>query len=73
MDSIFLTETPHPLRVPREPASDPEYIKHVYCDGARFHVCSWDNFGTRCSEPACILNKRYNERREEITNDRDYY
>lgn len=64
-DNIFLTELPHPLAVPREIASDPDYIKHVYCEGARFHVKSWNTFGTRCSETKCIINKYYNERKNE--------
>jgi len=52
---------------PREPASDPNYIKHVHCDGARFHVLSWSGTHdpitgksgarTHCSEPNCIINK----------------
>lgn len=46
------------LQVPREPASDPKYIKHVYCDGARFHVLSYHSFGIRCSEKNCIYNKQ---------------
>ncbi len=66
MDSIFLDKIPSsPFDVPREPASDPDYIKHVYCDGARFHVKSWSSFGTRCSEPKCIYNKYYNKNKSE--------
>ena len=52
---------------PRKPAeTDPEYIKHVACDGARFHVLSYSGYQdmlgrihsrTRCSEPRCIINK----------------
>lgn len=42
---------------PEEPASDPKFIKHVRCDGARFHVLSWSTKGTHCSEPRCIVNK----------------
>lgn len=41
-----------------EPApSDPEYVKHVICEGARFHTPKWDSRGTHCSEPRCIVNK----------------
>jgi hypothetical protein len=48
-----------PFWPPREPAeSDPKYIKHVVCEGARFHVVHWDNKGAHCSERRCILNKR---------------
>ncbi len=44
---------------PNEPAdSDPNFIKHVHADGARFHVLSYSNLGMRCSEPRCIINKR---------------
>ena len=57
MDAIRLDEIPHPFKVPREPASDPDYIKHVYCEGARFHVISYSDKGRRCSEPNCIINK----------------
>ena len=46
---------------PEEPASDPAYIKHVYCEGARFHVLSWHLINghgeTHCSEERCIVNK----------------
>lgn len=44
---------------PREPASDPRYIKHVSCEDARFHVLSWDANGTLCSEKDCIINKTH--------------
>ena len=41
---------------------DPEYNddgteKHIVCDGARFHVVSWDANGARCSEPNCEMNR----------------
>ena len=65
VDTIIIKSGEEPLFVPREAASDPDYIKHVYCEGARFHVKSWDTFGTRCSEPKCILNKYYNKRKNE--------
>ena len=32
-----------------------KWIKHVHCEGARFHVISW--FPEHCSEPDCIINK----------------
>jgi hypothetical protein len=55
-DIIFLDSIP-PF-VPREGAeSDPAYIKHVQCEGARFHVISYDTQGRHCSEPMCIINK----------------
>lgn len=58
--------------VPREKINpDEKWIKHVHCDGERFHVLSYylvncfsswvhPNEGTlkiRCSEPDCIYNK----------------
>lgn len=43
---------------PRELTSDPRFIKHVECEGARFHVVWWDTEGTHCSEKDCTLNKR---------------
>lgn len=50
---------------PVEKASDPKWIKHVHCNGARFHVPSYSLYenwrGSRavtwCSEPRCVLNK----------------
>ena len=55
-DSIYLeampTASPH---VPAE--SDSSYIKHVHCNGARFHVISYHSDGMKCSEPRCIMNK----------------
>lgn len=54
-DSVSLPEgSREPLP---EPASDPEYVKHVICEGARFHTPSWSSRGQRCSEPRCIENK----------------
>lgn len=58
-DTIYLDEpTNFP---PFERASDKTYIKHVYCDGARFHVISYyliNGEGVqKCSEPNCIMNK----------------
>jgi len=38
--------------------------KHITCEGARFHVLSWSNLGTHCSEENCEINHRtrhYNE------------
>ncbi len=37
--------------------------KHIVCDGARFHVCSWDSNGTHCSEPNCEINHSLNHNR----------
>jgi hypothetical protein len=33
------------------------WVKHVNCEGARFHVISWSTQGKHCSEPKCIINK----------------
>jgi len=30
--------------------------KHIFCDGARFHVSSWDSNGKRCSCKDCEIN-----------------
>ena len=60
-DTIFLEPGSNTLLVPRESASDPNYIKHVDCDGAYFHVQSYsihnDVVKTTCSEKDCIINK----------------
>jgi len=45
---------------------EPEYNadgteKHIVCDGARFHVLSWDSLGTRCSVANCEVNARRNK------------
>ena len=52
---------------------EPEYNedgteKHVVCDGARFHVLSWDTFGEQCSEKNCEINARRAERIERKRN-----
>ena len=58
-DTIFLEKLPNAYEpVPCEEASDPKYIKHVHCEGARFHVLWWDSNGTHCFESKCIINKR---------------
>ena len=52
--------------IPREIIKEGEkWIKHVSCDGARFHVLSYHGKQTilgmkcwvSCSEPDCIYNK----------------
>ena len=33
--------------------------KHIYKEGARYHVIRYDSeFGMRCSEPNCEMNKK---------------
>ena len=55
-DSIYLTKMP--TAAPHLPAeSDPNYIQHVHCNGARFHVLSYTTDGAKCSERQCIINK----------------
>ena len=48
--------------IPREIINpDEKWIKHVRCDGTRFHVLSYylvnGKTKTKCSEPDCIYNK----------------
>ena len=57
-------DTPDTWMVPRVQSEiDSDYIKHVRCEGARFHVLSWslrdDKTHTQCSEKDCIVNKGY--------------
>jgi len=47
-----------PLNRPTEEFVDKDWVKHVHCDGARWHVLWWTTNGTHCSEPRCIINKR---------------
>jgi len=36
------------------------HLKHIVCNGARFHVISWyggtESCGRKCSEPECEIN-----------------
>ena len=64
-DTIFMQDYRYDWTViPVEPASDPDYVKHVVCEGARFHVISYSNLGRKCSEPNCIINKPIKEKFE---------
>jgi len=36
-----------------------EVVKHIVKEGARYHVPSWDNHGTHCSEKDCEINHGY--------------
>lgn len=65
MYTTIRISNPNTWLVPRKKV-DGDWIAHVSCDGARFHVLSWDTFGTRCSEKMCIINKA---RKERIEND----
>jgi hypothetical protein len=44
-----------------------KWVKHVFCDGARFHVMSWSSGpnGARrhCSEKDCVVNRPTKEGR----------
>ncbi len=65
-DTIFLDKQPGDFEfVPREEVEN-GWIKHVHCDGARFHTLSWTTLGTKCSETKCILNKYYQDRQQRI-------
>ena len=58
-ESDYINLEVHTNFPPREEApTDKEYIKHVICEGAHFHVLSYSTQGTHCSEPKCIINKR---------------
>lgn len=54
-DSLSISD-PSTLFPPVEPASIHGFVKHVFCDGARIHVLSWDSYGRRCSQRNCIMN-----------------
>jgi len=53
--------------IPHKKVNENEpWVKHVRCDGARFHVLRWVkvfNKGVeiRCSEPLCIYNRPYSK------------
>lgn len=56
----------HMILVPERLVFGPEYRKcpickqriqkHIICEGARWHVHSWDSNGRHCSEPDCEDN-----------------
>lgn len=64
-DVICLDKIPeYSCDIPRVKVNPNEkWIKHVHCEGARFHVVSYlfyDGgypYTQRCSEPDCIVNK----------------
>lgn len=39
--------------------------KHITCDGAYYHVVSWDHHGERCSEENCEINRDRRRREKE--------
>ncbi len=46
-----------------------KWVKHVVCEGARFHVLSWRKTAagaeTRCSEQNCIINQQGHKKHKE--------
>ena len=32
------------------------FVKHVHCEGARFHVLWWDSTGRHCGVKNCVVN-----------------
>jgi hypothetical protein len=74
-NQIYLDEIPE-LGAPTIKINlNEKWIKHVHCEGMRFHVLRWSGYGngfgrrciaiTRCSEPDCIVNKIADEQIEE--------
>lgn len=59
----------HTILVPKTLSFKPEYYdcpdcgkkleKHIICEGARFHVLSWDSNGSHCSCERCEINHRF--------------
>jgi len=48
-----------PNLITYEPEYNPDGSeRHIVCEGARFHVVSYNNKGPHCSEPNCEINKR---------------
>lgn len=35
---------------------DDIWLKHIYHEGSRSHVLSWNNKGSHCKEKNCIMN-----------------
>jgi hypothetical protein len=62
VDVIFLEKIPEDGIIPRIKVNpDEKWIKHVCCEGARFHVLYYclaqGKAIVLCSEPDCIYNK----------------
>ena len=57
-DIMYDAPLPNPVEVCD---LDKNYIKHVHCNGAKFHLLSWDSNGRHCSEKNCIVNKMHNK------------
>ena len=69
MDNVIFLES-IPDFPPVEKAIDPNYIKHVICEDARFHVPWCDTNGEHCSEPKCIINKGKENVRKQTRKDK---
>jgi len=50
------------------PGCGKDMEKHIVCEGARFHVLSWDTNGEHCSESNCEVNHRRKHRLERKKN-----
>lgn len=58
-----------PIEVPDLHHYTPEFYpdgteKHIFCEGARYHVLSYGAAGTRCSAPKCEYNLPHAKRIE---------
>jgi len=40
------------------------YIEHLICEGSRRHVIYYDSQGRHCIEKNCEINKKYNNKKE---------
>lgn len=77
-NEIFLDELPRGIVFETKINPNEKWVKHIHCDGARFHVLRWLLYGgifgdrgitiTRCSEPDCIVNKIADEEIEKYDN-----
>jgi hypothetical protein len=50
--------------MPEQECNKDGTLKHIVCEGARYHGLRWDSDGTHCSDPNCEINKwtrEYNE------------
>lgn len=60
-DTIILRQMPKWGYPQEKIEQEGKWVKHVVCEGARFHVISWVLVNGRvrrfCSEPNCIINK----------------
>ena len=46
-------------KLPRIPSKIyPGKLEHIFMEGSRFHVISWDGNGAYCSEPDCEVNEK---------------